>query len=77
MDNNNVEKREHTRRLRIRLAALERHSAAKDPVTGKSVLAVSAGKASARDRKGNSAWGLRMALNRWYPKNSSDSQVNP
>ena len=77
MDNHNLEKREHALRLRIRLAALERHGAAKDPVTGKSELAVSAGKASAKERKGNSAWGLRMALNRWYPKNSSGSQQNP
>ena len=77
MDNNNLQKRQHARRLRIRLAALERHGAAKDPVTGKSELAVSAGKASAKERKGNSAWGLRMALNRWYPKNSSGAQQNP
>ena len=40
------ESREHVRRLRIRQAALERHQAARDPATGRSLLAVAAGKAS-------------------------------
>ena len=35
--------RERVRRLRIRLAALRRHEAARDPATGKSTLAVAAG----------------------------------
>ena len=60
--------REHLRRLRIRLAALRRHKAARDPVTGKSALAVAAGQASGRRREGDRAWGLEWALRRWYPK---------
>ncbi len=60
--------REHTRRMRIRLAALRRHEAARDPVSGKSSLAVKAGKISGKQRKGDRAWGLENALNRWYPK---------
>ncbi len=62
------ESREHVRRLRIRQAALERHQAARDPATGKSVLAVAAGKASGLQREGNKAWGLAMSLRRWYPR---------
>ena len=60
--------REHIRRMRIRLAALRRHEAAKDPVSGKSSLAVKAGKISGQQRRGDRAWGLENALNRWYPK---------
>ena len=40
--------RERVRRMRIRLAALRRHAAARDPFTGKSELAVTAGKSSGR-----------------------------
>ena len=60
--------REHVRRLRIRLAALRRQEAARDPTTGKSALAVAAGQASARNREGDRAWGLELALKRWYPR---------
>ncbi len=59
--------REHIRRMRIRLAALRRHAAARDPVTGKSSLAVAAGKASGRRRICDRAWGLEYAMRRWYP----------
>ena len=59
--------REHVRRLRIRLAALRRHAAARDPLTGRSMLDVKAGQASARQREGDTVWGLSMALARWYP----------
>lgn len=59
--------RERVRRLRIRLAALRRHAAARDPATGKSSLAVAAGQASGRRREGDRAWGLEWALRRWYP----------
>lgn len=61
------EMRERARRLKIRLAALKRHAAARDPVSGKSTLAVDAGHASGRKRDGDSAWGLEMSLKRWYP----------
>lgn len=64
--------REHVRRLRIRLAALRRHEAARDPTTGKSALAVAAGRASARQREGDRAWGLESALKRWYPSDRHD-----
>ena len=60
--------RERVRRLRIRLAALRRHEAARDPITGKSDLAVAAGQASGRKREGDRVWGLESALKRWHPK---------
>ena len=60
------EQREHVRRLKIRLSALRRHAAARDPVTGKSMLAVSAGKCSAAQREGDRIWGLSLALARWH-----------
>jgi len=44
--------REHIRRMRIRLSALRRHEAARDPTTGKSILAVAAGQARGGDGKG-------------------------
>ena len=44
----------------------ERFEAARDAATGKSALAVSAGKASGRKREGDRAWGLEAALRRWY-----------
>ena len=59
--------RERVRRLRLRLAALKRHAAARGE-DGKSTLAVAAGKASGIHREGNKAWGLELALRRWYPK---------
>ena len=55
--------RERLPRPRIRLAALCRHSAARDPVTGNSSLAVAAGQASGRGRERDRAWGLESALN--------------
>ena len=61
------EKREHVRRKRIRLAALKRHAAARGR-DGKSELAVAAGRASARGRHDDEAWGLEMALRRWHPR---------
>ena len=60
--------REDIRRMRIRLAALRRHEAARNPVSGKSSLAVKAGKISGQKRRGDRAWGLENALKRWYPK---------
>ena len=62
------EQREHVRRLKIKAAALRRHQAAKDPLTGKSTLAQSAGRASGRRREGDRAWALEMAIRRWYPE---------
>ena len=61
------ESREHVRRMRIRLAALRRHEAARDPHSGKSTLAVAAGQASGKRREGDKAWALEMALRRWHP----------
>lgn len=49
---------------------LERHARARDPATGKSVIAVRAGQKGGRvtaDKIGSpSAWGLRMSLKRWH-----------
>ena len=59
--------RDHVRRMKIRLAALRRHAAARGP-DGKSELAVAAGKASARGREDEQAWGLEMAIRRWHPE---------
>ncbi len=61
--------RERVRRLRLRLAALKRHAAARGE-DGKSTLAVAAGKASGASREADTAWGLELALRRWYPKDS-------
>ena len=69
-----VEKREHIRRLKIRAAALERHRAARDPDTGKSSLAVSAGQRSGLARRGDRAWAVRMAIKRWYPLDTSEGE---
>ena len=60
------DRRERGRRLKIRLAALKGHRAARDPITGKSELAVSAGRASGRQRVEDSTWGLENAIKRWY-----------
>ena len=65
--------RERVRRMRIKLAALRRHEAARDPTTGKSVLAVAAGQASGRKREGDRVWGLESALKRWHPRSGHDS----
>lgn len=49
---------------------LERHARARDPATGKSVIAVRAGQKGGRvtaDKIGSPlAWGLRMSLKRWH-----------
>lgn len=49
---------------------LERHARARDPETGKSLIAVHAGRKGGRvtaDKIGSpSAWGLRMSLKRWH-----------
>ena len=66
------EEREHVRRLKIKAAALRRHREAKDPSTGKSTLAQSAGRASGRRREGDKAWALEMAIRRWYPEAIGD-----
>jgi hypothetical protein len=56
--------------LRRRAAMLERHARARDPLTGKSTLAVEAGRKGGMVtayRVGSpSAWGLRMSLKRWH-----------
>ena len=67
-----AEGREHVRRLKIKLAALKRHAAARDPATGKSTLAVTAGRASAKQREGDRAWGLALAIKRWHERNGHD-----
>jgi hypothetical protein len=63
----------HVANLKRRLYALERHNQARDPVTGKSQIAVAGGQAAARvnverDPGGPSAFGLRLALRRWHPE---------
>jgi len=56
--------------MRRRAAALERHARDRDPETGKSRLAVRAGRAGGQktaEKHGcPSAWGLRMALRRHH-----------
>jgi len=71
-----IHEREKKRRLRIKLAALKRHASARDPYTGKSLLAVAAGKASGIQREGDRVWGLEMALRRWDPRHS-DNPIGP
>lgn len=60
-----LSERERVRRMRIRLAALKRHQAARGP-DGRSTLAVSAGQRGAATRQGDSVWGLALALKRWH-----------
>jgi len=67
--------REHLRRLRLKLAAKKRHRMARDPYTGKSRLAVEAGKKSGLKREGDSVWGLEMSLKRWHGKEGYESIV--
>lgn len=56
--------------MRRRASMLERHERARDPETGKSLIAVAAGRLggerTAERHGGGSAWGLRMALWRWH-----------
>jgi len=67
------EKIERARRLKLRLVALQRHSAARGP-DGKSALAVEAGRcagAIAVQRAGSGEiLGLMLALRRWHPEGS-------
>ena len=65
--------RERGRRLRLRLAGLKRHAAARGE-DGKSTLAVAAGKASGASRETDAAWGLELALRRWYPQDGGNEQ---
>ena len=65
--------RERVRRLRIRLAALRRHAAARGP-DGRSELAVAAGKASGIAREGDKVWALDMAIRRWHPEQSRNGK---
>ena len=67
------ESRERARRLKIKASALREHQKAKDPLTGKSVLAMAAGKASARARIDDKAWGVTMAVRRWSPEANDGS----
>lgn len=71
-----IERREQGRRLKIRLAALKRHAAARGP-DGRSELAVAAGKASARQREGDQAWGLGLAIRRWHGDGSYREDPTP
>lgn len=56
--------------MRRRASMLARHERARDPETGKSLIAVEAGRRggerTAERHGGGSAWGLRMALRRWH-----------
>ena len=56
--------------MRRRASMLERHERARDPETGKSAIAVEAGRRggerTAELHGGGSAWGVRMALRRWH-----------
>lgn len=67
-----AESREHVRRLKLRLAMLQRHRNALDPLTRKSALATAAGKKSALAREGDTLWGLSMSLLRWHAEDSDD-----
>lgn len=67
---NEQEKVERARRLKLRLAMLQRHNAARGP-DGKSALAVEAGRragAIAVEKAGSGEiLGLMLALKRWHP----------
>ena len=56
--------------MRRRLFMLRRHASLRDPATGKSTLAQRAGRLgglrTVSKLDGPSAWGLSMALRRWY-----------
>ena len=73
-------RQERVANLRRRASMLERHEAAHDPVTGKSKLAVAAGRLggqrTAERHGGGSAWGLRMALRRWHGVEISETRTN-
>jgi len=72
---------EHVANLKRRAAKLEQDARARDPLTGKSALAVAGGRAAGAinaERYGcSSAWGLRMALKRYFgvelPKKGRDT----
>ncbi len=73
LSNSTREQRERRRRLKIRLAALKRHAAARGP-DGRSELAVAAGKKSGAQREGDAAWGLELALRRWHGDDDGSSE---
>ena len=65
------ERRRRVGNLKRKAAALRRHRAARDPLTGKSLLAEKAGRAGWRKRAeahpgGARGLGLELALARWH-----------
>ena len=70
---------ERVANMRRRAAMLMRHARATDPDTGKSSIAVAAGRAGGQrtiERYGSStAWGLSMALRRHYGVRLPDVQT--
>ncbi|MDP2950091.1 MAG: hypothetical protein Q8P22_11195 [Chloroflexota bacterium] len=68
-----AERRRHAANLRRRLGMLAHHHRQRDPLTGKSRQAVKAGRLGGRKRAeehpgGPRAFGLELALRRWYPQ---------
>ena len=66
-----AERRHRAANLKRKLAMLRVHAVARDPVTGKSVIAVKGGQAAAAKRIANTpgggrALGLELALARWH-----------
>jgi hypothetical protein len=61
---------QHIKSMKCRLAALRRHAALRDPLTGKSTLAIRAGRLGGQRTASKlgcpAAWGLSMALKRWH-----------
>jgi hypothetical protein len=61
---------QHIKSMKCRLAALRRHAALRDPLTGKSTLAQEAGRKGGQRTASKlgcpAAWGLAMALKRWH-----------
>lgn len=57
-------------RMKMRASALERHARSRDPLTGKSTIAVAAGRQGGRatvdKHPSGSAWGLRLAMLRHH-----------
>lgn len=65
-------RRQRVANLRRKLAMLSVHASRRDPITGKSVIAVKGGQAAAAKRiattpGGARALGLQLALARWHP----------
>jgi hypothetical protein len=74
-----AERRQRAANLRRRLALLRHHEAQRDPLTGKSHQAVRAGRLGGRKRAdthpgGPRAFGLELALRRWYPEGADDEK---